>query len=44
MSRSKAIAQAHSLAFCAEEAGEDVELVIQDYTGALDLRRSGGGP
>jgi hypothetical protein len=43
MSRSKAIEQAEALAFGAEEAGEDVELLIQDYTGHLGARRSGGG-
>jgi hypothetical protein len=42
MSRSKAIQEAESLAFAAEEAGEDVELLIQDYTGRLGARRSGG--
>jgi len=43
MSRSAAIEQAEALAFEAEEAGEDVELLVQDYTGSLGQRRSGGG-
>lgn len=43
MSRSEAIERAEALAFQAEEAGEDVELVIQGYTGALKQSRSGGG-
>ena len=43
ISRSKAIAQAELLAFGAEKDGDDVELVVQDYTGALERRNSGGG-
>ena len=43
LSRSKAVEHAQVLAFEAEAAGEDVELVVQHYTGALDQRRSGGG-
>ena len=43
MSRSEAVAMAEELAYDAEEAGEDVELVIQGYTGELTERRSGGG-
>jgi hypothetical protein len=42
MSRSAAIAQAEQLAFDAEEQGAAVELLIQDYTGELKERRSGG--
>jgi hypothetical protein len=41
LSRSAAVEMAESLAFDAEEAGEPVELVIQDYTGALGARHSG---
>jgi hypothetical protein len=43
MSRSEAVQQAEALAFEAEEQGDDVELVIQDYTGSLKQSRSGGG-
>ncbi|HEY2709568.1 MAG TPA: hypothetical protein VGI95_16080 [Caulobacteraceae bacterium] len=43
MSRSKAVEAAETLAFAAEASGEDVELLIQDYTGRLGARRSGGG-
>jgi hypothetical protein len=43
MSRSAAVAMAEDLAFEAEKAGEDVDLVIQGYTGELVERRSGGG-
>jgi len=32
-----------SMAFEAEEAGDDVDLVIQSYTGELNERHSGGG-
>ncbi len=42
MSRSRAIQRAEDLAYAAEEAGEQVELLIQDYTGRLGARRSGG--
>ncbi|MBV9997126.1 MAG: hypothetical protein JO127_18125 [Caulobacteraceae bacterium] len=42
ISRSKAIALAEEMAFEAEEAHEDVELLVQDYTGELRGRRSGG--
>jgi Uncharacterized protein conserved in bacteria (DUF2188) len=42
MSRSRAIQRAEDLAYEAEEAGETVELLIQDYTGRLGARRSGG--
>ncbi|MGA0601997.1 hypothetical protein ACO2Q3_14925 [Caulobacter sp. KR2-114] len=43
-SRSAAIEMAETLAFKAEAAGEDVELVVQDYIGELKGRRSGGPP
>ena len=43
LSRSAAVAMAEGLAFEAEAAGEDVELVIQSYSGELAQRRSGGG-
>lgn len=43
LSRSRAIERAQALAFEAEEAGEDVDLVIQGYTGELQERHSGGG-
>lgn len=43
LSRSAAIAMAEDLAFEAEEAGEDVDLLIQSYTGELAERHSGGG-
>ncbi len=43
MSRSRAIVAAEALAFEAEAAGEDVELLIQDYVGHLARRSSGGG-
>jgi len=43
MSRSAAVAMAEAMAFEAEEAGEDVDLVIQSYTGELIERHSGGG-
>ncbi len=42
LSRSAAIERAESLAFDAEERGESVELLIQDYTGALGRKVSGG--
>ena len=43
MSRSEAIEHAERLAFQAEDDGEDVELLVQDYTGELRARYSGGG-
>jgi hypothetical protein len=43
MSRSRAVERAQALAFEAEESGEDVDLVIQGYTGELQERHSGGG-
>jgi hypothetical protein len=43
LSRSGAVELAERLAFDAEEAGEDVDLVIQGYTGELTDRHSGGG-
>jgi hypothetical protein len=43
VSRSSAIALAEDLAFAAEEAGEDVDLIIQSYTGELTELHSGGG-
>jgi hypothetical protein len=42
LSRSAAIELAESLAFQAEDRGEEVELLIQDYTGAVQRRLSGG--
>lgn len=42
MSRSKAVAMAEDLAFAAEEAGDDVDLLVQGYTGELIERHSGG--
>jgi hypothetical protein len=44
MSRSEAIEMAEGLAFKAEDAGEDVEFLVQDYTGELKARYSGGPP
>ena len=41
-SRSACIERAESIAFDAEERGESVELVIQDYTGEVKTRISGG--
>ncbi|HEX4183289.1 MAG TPA: hypothetical protein VHY34_08515 [Caulobacteraceae bacterium] len=41
-SRSACIEAAEALAFDAEERGEGVELVIQDYLGELKTRVSGG--
>jgi hypothetical protein len=41
LSRSAAIEMAEGLAFDAEERGESVELLIQDYTGALGRKVSG---
>ena len=43
LSRSAAVDMAERLAFEAEDSGDEVELVIQGYTGELDHRRSGGG-
>ena len=42
MSRSAAVQIAEGLAFDAEEEGEPVELLIQDYTGELAHKVSGG--
>jgi hypothetical protein len=42
MSRSEAIKLAEEMAYEAEEAGEAVELLVQDYTGQLKARYSGG--
>ncbi len=42
MSRSAAVEMAEKLAFDAEDRGEKVELLIQDYTGALAHKHSGG--
>ncbi len=41
LSRSAAIQMAQRLAFAAEDRGEAVELIIQDYTGAVETRWSG---
>jgi hypothetical protein len=41
MSRSRAVQLAEDLAYEAEEAGEDVELLVQDYAGELRARYSG---
>jgi hypothetical protein len=41
LSRSAAIELAEGMAFDAEEQGEAVELLIQDYTGALGRKVSG---
>jgi len=43
LSRSAAVRMAEELAFEAEERGEPVELVIQEYSGELKERRSFGG-
>ena len=43
MSRSAAVEMAEGLAFDAEEEGEQVELLIQNYTGELAHKISGGG-
>ena len=43
MSRSAAVEMAEGLAFDAEEEGEQVELLIQNYTGELAHKVSGGG-
>ena len=42
MSRSGAVEMAQGMAFDAEERGETVELLIQDYTGELAHKVSGG--
>ena len=42
MSRSAAIQRAEKLAFEAEERGEPVELLIQEYTGEMRRSLSGG--
>ena len=42
MSRSDAVKLAEELAYEAEEAGDDVEILVQDYTGQLKARYSGG--
>ncbi len=42
MSRSAAVELAEGYAFDAEERGESVELLIQDYTGSLSHKVSGG--
>jgi hypothetical protein len=42
LTRSAAIEAAEALAFAAEEEGESVELVIQDYYGAVAGKHSGG--
>jgi hypothetical protein len=42
MSRSEAVTLAEEMAFGAEEAGEDVELLVQEYLGELKARYSGG--
>ncbi len=40
MSRSRAIEAAEDLAHAAATAGEDVELLVQDYFGQLSVRRA----
>jgi hypothetical protein len=42
LTRSAAIEAAEAMAFEAEELGEPVELVIQDYYGAVAGKHSGG--
>ena len=42
MSRSEAVKLAEELAYEAEDQGEDVQLLIQHYTGELKARYSGG--
>jgi len=42
LTRSEAIAHAERLAFEAEEAAEDVSIVVQDYLGEMKTRYSGG--
>lgn len=39
--RSEAISLAERLAFAFEEASEDVQLLVQDYSGELHARYSG---
>jgi hypothetical protein len=43
LTRSAAIEIAKALAFEAEERGETVELLIQDYYGGLQRKLTGGG-
>jgi len=40
MSRSRAVEEAESLAGEAREAGDEVELLVQDYIGELRTRRT----
>ena len=42
LTRSAAIEAAEAMAFAAEARGEPVELVIQDYYGAVAGKHSGG--
>jgi hypothetical protein len=42
MSRSEAVTLAEELAYEAEKAGEDVQMLVQDYIGELKARYSGG--
>jgi hypothetical protein len=42
MSRSEAVKLAEEFAYEAEASGEDVQLLIQEYTGQLKARYSGG--
>lgn len=42
VTRSAAIEHAKSLAYDAEERGEDVEVLIQGYHGQLDRKVTGG--
>jgi hypothetical protein len=42
MSRSEAVNLAEELAYDAEASGDDVEILVQDYTGQLKARYSGG--
>ncbi len=42
LSRSAAVEMAEALAFEAEDRGEQVELLIQGYTGELGRKLSGG--
>jgi hypothetical protein len=42
LSRSAAVQMAKDLAFEAEERGDEVELLIQSYYGALSRRITGG--
>jgi hypothetical protein len=42
MSRSEAVKLAEELAYDAEASGEDVEILVQEYTGELKARYSGG--